>query len=116
MRRIFLLSFCSLWLLMACRAPEIISSSTVVEKEIVFDSVVLEKFHFHDNINDTIVIKDSIVVFRSTTHRDSFFFSDTVLLQATERTESIREKGYSVFAYVGWLLLAFILFVLWQKR
>lgn len=115
MKRIILLSFLGVWLMMACGSSEILSSSTVVEKEIVYDSVVLEKFHFFDNINDTVVIKDSIVVIKSSIHRDSIFCSDTVVLQATEHSKSILEKEHSVFGYIGWLLLALILFVLWRK-
>lgn len=115
MKRILLFSILCVCLLVACRHQEFVSTSTVVEKEIVFDSVILEKYHFYDNINDTIIVKDSIVVLKSSVHRDSLFFRDTVVLQATEHTESIREKEHSVFGYIGWLLLALILFVLWRK-
>ncbi len=110
MKRVALVA---LLLLSSCSRQNIAEISVDNERNIYADTVVVEKYRFFDNRNDTVVIRDSVSVFRNVFRRDSVVHHDTVVLKNSEKTKLSESSEGHVLVIV--LLVILMLVVIWRK-
>lgn len=110
MKRVALVA---LLLLSSCSRQNIAEISVDNERNIYADTVVVEKYRFFDNRNDTVVIRDSVSVFRNFFRRDSVVHHDTVVLKNSEKTKLSESSEGHVLIIV--LLVSLMIVIIWRK-
>lgn len=111
MKRVALMA---LLLLSSCSRQNIAEISVDNERNIYADTVVVEKYRFFDNRNDTVVIRDSVSVFRNVFSRDSVVHHDTVVLKSVEKATV--SKGSEGHVLIIVLLVILMILMIWRKR
>jgi hypothetical protein len=91
-----------LLLIYSCNSVKHIDNkNTIIEKEILYDSIYFDKYHTVYTANDTIYIKDSIFLYKTHIHKDTLTIKDSVIFTNEIVVEKeIIDNKYKNFMYV----------------